>query len=171
MSAHEQFENQQELARMQRRHHGAETAIDRALPRHKRITALAYHTRNVGPLVASFLFGWIGQFGMLGIAFPFAATFAAMVISSVVQWFFDVITESFVEPNHFFENVGWIICGLALIGIGFGVGQPGATIVGVFTLLIPLYWRRWYRHVYHNTEYSRLKRALEQPTPPPRIIE
>lgn len=166
-----QFEQQRELARMQRRHHDAETALDKAEVRHNALVNWIMGARFFVPLGIILFVGGIGP----NPGATFAASLIAYIVSTrlalAIAQFWDGIVGKFrddvlVKTQHF-----WITTfGILTAFIGPAVG-PGLVLTGIIQAVTPFIWLRWARHVYRNTDYSRMKAEAQIPPAAPRLYE
>jgi hypothetical protein len=163
---HEQFENQRELARMQRRHHGAETALDKAEVRHNATFDWVYNMRFLAPLGLIMCVGWIGTNPIQTWLMSVLTFVVSMSIANVIAMAWDRLVGKFKEDVFIKTQHWWFtMFGLMIAAAGATIG-PGMVMAGVIQAATPFVWLRWARHVMANTDYAHLKASYNEPTAP-----
>lgn len=166
-NAHEQFQNQRELARLQRWHHGEETALDRAEIRHEAIYNWIMNARFLVPLGLIFCVGWIGNNPSAPWLLSVGTYCITMAIAFIIARIWDGIVGKFREDDVLIKTQHWWFTafGLMIAAAGTTIG-PGMVLAGIIQAATPYVWTRWARRVYQNTDYSRLKASMREPDAP-----
>ncbi len=168
-----QFQNQRELARLQRRHHDAETALDRAEVRHEAIQGWVFSMRYWVPIALGVVLGgaasrephnaWVATMGVL---------WGGLIVGTIFRNVADFLFSSFkpgIEYNA--EDFAFTVIGAVFMCIMLSYGWNGAALFGFTMMARGFVFRRWARAVLNNTDYSRLKAQLRAPSAEPRIVE
>lgn len=170
---YEQFQNQKALARIQRRHHGADTTLDDAEERYEVIFKGVMAARYWHPIAFATVAGivlpspspthwWVSLVGAA--IWTWLAAVIGGVADAVAGW-----AHREIRPKT--ENIVFVIGGVALMLFGALAFEAGPIAAGLNLALTPITWRRWARKRLARTDYARLKAQLQQPRRPPRIIE
>lgn len=171
-NAHEQFENQRELARMQRAHHGADQTLDRAEKRHDVIVGWVVAAFYWFPFLLITSASWISVRPLDGWIVGTTGAVISMTIARLCGNLMGALLGTFVDRIAVTtEHIILPICGVVLAVIGIAGYSPGIVFGGFVLMATPWVWTRWARHAYANTDYARMRAAMAQPQRPPRIIE
>jgi hypothetical protein len=171
-NAYEQYQTQQELGRIQRREHGADTQRDEAKVRHDAIMDWVDRAHVFGPFVVAAIFGWISPVPAEGFAFSVGG---AVLMSGVAGGIAGIANALF---GKFKKNVWYNtyhVCirigGAFLVVAGLANIEIGVIVTGLSLVALPTVWTKWARKVQANTAFSRMERRGHEQHAVPRLVE
>jgi hypothetical protein len=116
--------------------------------------------------------GWIGSDPFVVLAISLIAFYVSTALANAIGRFWGNLVGRFrdINPQTGAQNFWYTIFGLIIAFVGPAIG-PGVVFTGLIQAISPFLWLWWARHVYHNTDYSRMKAEANIEPAAPRLSE